>query len=156
MSEPHISSDTAVVKPNDVVTGNYARARPCLAVRSFGLTDPGKVRKTNEDQFLIALLLKSLQVQRTSLPQPSVQHSSDRSYLFVVADGMGGHAGGEQASALAIGSVEAFMLETFKWFFQFRGNEENNLLTEFQSALGQANARVLREATAHPELHGMG
>src|SRR5438874_2925828 len=156
MSEPHISSDTAVVKPNDVVTGNYARARPCLAVRSFGLTDPGKVRKTNEDQFLIALLLKSLQVQRTSLPQPAVQHSSDRSYLFVVADGMGGHAGGEQASALAIGSVESFILETFKWFAQCKGKEQDQVLADFQSALGHANACVLAEGAARPELRGMG
>jgi len=131
-------------------------ARPPLAVRSFGLSDRGRVRERNEDQFLIATLVKALEIQQTSLPLPKFQHSSDRSYLFVVADGMGGHAGGEKASALAIESVEAFMLETFKWFFQFRGNEENNLLTEFQSALGQANARVLREATAHPELHGMG
>jgi protein phosphatase len=130
--------------------------RPPLAVRSFGLSDRGRVRERNEDQFLIATLVKALEIQQTSLPLPKFQHSSDRSYLFVVADGMGGHAGGEKASALAIESVEAFMLETFKWFFQFQGNEENNLLTEFQSALGQANARVLREATAHPELRGMG
>jgi len=156
VNEPQISSDLAVVRPNNVDTGKHLHASPPLSVRSFGLTHPGKVRETNEDQFLIAVLLKALQVERTSLPQPQFQHSSDRSYLFVVADGMGGHAGGEKASALAVDSVETFILETFKWFFQFKGREEDKLLNEFQSALGQANARVLSEAAAHPELHGMG
>jgi len=130
--------------------------RVTLAVRSFGLTDPGKVRDANEDQFLIAVLRKALEVQRTSLPRPKVQHGSDQGYLFVVADGMGGQAGGEKASALAIDSVETFMLETFKWFFQFTGKEEDKVLAEFHNALGQANSRVLAEADQRPELRGMG
>jgi protein phosphatase len=120
------------------------------------LTDTGRVRPANEDQFLIAVLHKALQIERTSLPQAKLQHSSDRSYLFVVADGMGGHAGGEQASILAVDTVEAFILETFKWFAQCKGPEQDQVLTDFQKALGHANARILAEAERHPELHGMG
>jgi serine/threonine protein phosphatase PrpC len=156
MSKPQISSDVAVVKPSDVNTVTLPDPCPPLAVRSFGLTDRGKVRTTNEDQFLIAMLLKALQVEQTSLPQPKVQHSGDRSHLFVVADGMGGHAGGEKASALAIDSVESFILETFKWFTQCKGKEQDQVLADFQRALGHANARVLAEAAERPELHGMG
>ena len=132
MSEPQISSEMAVVNPHDLNAGKHPDAHLPLTVRSFGLTDRGKVRPTNEDQFLIAVLRKALEVQRTSLPRPKVHHGSERGYLFVVADGMGGHAGGEQASALAIDSVESFMLETFKWFFQFKGKEEDKVLAEFQ------------------------
>jgi protein phosphatase len=150
-----MSSDTVVVGPRDLDTIELAPQAP-LTVRSFGLTDPGKVRDANEDQFLIAVLRKALAVQQTSLPRPKVQHGSDQGYLFVVADGMGGHAGGEQASTLAIDSVEHFMLESFKWFFQFTGKEEDKVLSEFHNALGQANARVLAEANEHPELRGMG
>jgi len=71
---------------------------------------------------------------------------------------MGGHAGGEQASALALGSVESFILETFKWFAQCKGQgqEQDQVLSDFQSALGHANSRVLAEAAEHPEWHGMG
>jgi serine/threonine protein phosphatase PrpC len=156
MSEPQISSGMAVVTPHDVDTVSLEDAHRPLSVHSFGLTDIGKVRATNQDQFLIAVLLKALQVQQTSLPERKVQHSTDRSYLFVVADGMGGAAGGEQASALAIDSVEAFILETFKWFAQFKGAEQDQVLADFQSALGQANARVLAEAVEHPDLRGMG
>jgi protein phosphatase len=156
MNERQISSEMAVVAPPDLDRAKYADDRPPLSVRSFGLTDPGKVRDTNEDQFLIAVLLKALRVEQTSLPQPKLQHSSDRSHLFVVADGMGGHAGGEKASALAIDSVETFILETFKWFAQCKGTEQDDVLSDFQSALGQANARVLAEAAERPELRGMG
>jgi PPM family protein phosphatase len=156
MSEPQISSDVAIVKPHDLDTMKLPDGHPPLSVLSFGLTDAGKVRATNQDQFLIAVLLKALQVQQTSLPQPKVQHSSDQSHLFVVADGMGGHAGGEQASALALDSVETFILGTFKWFAQFKGAEQDQVLADFQSALGHANALVRAEAAERPELHGMG
>lgn len=156
MSKPQVSSDVGVVRPGEMDMVKLEGVPAPLAVRSFGLTDTGRVRTTNEDQFLIAVLLKALQVERTSLPQPRVQHSSDRSYLFVVADGMGGHAGGEKASALAIDSVETFILDTFKWFAQCKGQDQDKVLVDFQSALGQANARVLAEAAERPELRGMG
>src|SRR5262249_47957550 len=55
-----------------------------FAVRTYGLTDPGQVRPSNEDQFLVATLTKALQVQHTSLPQSRVQYGDERSYLFVV------------------------------------------------------------------------
>src|SRR5262245_9372708 len=118
MSEPEITSDVAVIKLDDVDTVTLQDSCSPLTVSSFGLTDPGKVRDSNQDQFLIAVLLKALQIERTSLPQPKVQHTSDRSHLFVVADGMGGHAAGEKAGALAIDSVETFVLNAFKWFAQ--------------------------------------
>jgi protein phosphatase len=156
MSEPQITSGMAVVNSHDLDTVTLPEVHPPLSVHSFGLTNVGKVRASNEDQFLIAVLLKALQVEQTSLPQRKVQRSSDRSYLFVVADGMGGHAGGEKASALAIDSVETFILGAFKWFAQFKGPEQDQVLTDFQSALGEANARVLAEAAERPELRGMG
>jgi protein phosphatase len=127
-----------------------------LAVQSFGMTDAGRVRDSNQDQFLIATLRKTLRVQQTSLSLGKVRHSTDESHLFVVADGMGGHAGGEQASALAVDAVEAFVVETFKWFSKCRGREQDQILTDFQAAVGQANARVLAEGHEHPDLRGMG
>jgi len=155
MSELMVQSHVAVVDRSNVSTVKVVTGQP-LRVRSFGLTDPGKVRSTNQDQFLVAALHKSLHVERTSLPQPRVQHSHDQCHLFIVADGMGGHAAGEQASALAMGSVESFVLEAFKWFAECRAREHDKVFADFQSALGMANARVLSEAGAHPEWHGMG
>lgn len=157
MSDLEISSGSAVSDlDTDADMPALLEGHAPLAVRSFGLTDTGRVRAVNQDQFLVAVLLKALQVEQTSLPQRRIQHSPDRSYLFVVADGMGGHAGGEQASAMAIDSVETFILGTFKWFAQFKEPEQDRVLTDFQNALAEANARVLAEARDWPELRGMG
>jgi len=46
-------------QPRNVPTITQPDARPLLRVRSAGLTDPGKVREGNEDQFFIAQLLKA-------------------------------------------------------------------------------------------------
>jgi serine/threonine protein phosphatase PrpC len=148
--------EVAAPPPRLADTAPLPAAAPALAVRSFGLTDRGKVRPTNQDQFLIARLIKALQVQGTSLPQPKVQQSSDQSHLLVVADGIGGGTGGEQASALAIGSVESFVVETFKWFGEGKGRDHEGVLSAFQSALAHANERVLAAAGRRPDLHDMG
>ncbi|MFL5338660.1 MAG: Stp1/IreP family PP2C-type Ser/Thr phosphatase [Gemmataceae bacterium] len=148
MSEPPTLTDTTP-------PGEPSPSRP-LAARSFGLTDPGRVRPSNEDQFLVAELAKAMRVQYASLPQPKTQYADERGYLFIVADGMGGHQAGEQASALAVQTVEAFTLNTLKWFFRLKGAEEQDILKEFHAALQQADATVCREAAQHPELAGMG
>jgi PPM family protein phosphatase len=127
-----------------------------LSVKAFGITDKGKVRTTNEDQFLIAELTKAMRVWQTSLPEPRLQVGEERAHLFLVADGMGGHQAGERASALAVVAIEHFTLNTFKWFFGSNGGEAQKALAQLQAALSQADARIVAEAADHPELSGMG
>jgi PPM family protein phosphatase len=129
---------------------------PTLTVKAFGITDRGKVRPTNEDQFLIAELTKAMRVWQTSLPEPKLQVSEEHAHLFLVADGMGGHRAGERASALAVVAIEQFTLNTFKWFFGSNNTEAQKVLAQFQSAFSQADASILKEAAEHPELSGMG
>jgi protein phosphatase len=45
---------------------------------------------------------------------------------------MGGQAGGETASALAVDSVESFVLESLKWFAHCTGDEHDTVLADFQ------------------------
>ena len=59
-------------------------------IESAGLTDVGKKRKNNEDSLFL----------------------SDTQKLYVVADGMGGHRGGELASRIVIGCCPASTLRT--------------------------------------------
>jgi protein phosphatase len=126
-----------------------------LVVRSYGCTDRGRVRPRNEDQFLIAELSKTLRVLGTSLGDSTESYTNPVGHLFVVADGVGGSVGGERASALAVSSIEMFMVDTLQWCFQLHGGDDR-LLSEFQRALCLADARVLREARRRPDLHGMG
>jgi PPM family protein phosphatase len=130
-------------------------SRP-LTVKAFGVTDKGKVRTTNEDQFLIAELTKAMRIWQTSLPEPKLQVGEERARLFLVADGMGGHLAGERASALAVAAIEQFMLDSFRWFFGSSSPDEQRVLAQFQSAIRHADARILEETAAHPELSGMG
>jgi protein phosphatase len=125
-------------------------------VKSFGITDRGRVRRTNEDQFLIAELSKTMRVWQTSLPEPKAQSGEERGHLFLVADGMGGHQAGERASALAVMAIEQFTLNTFKWFFNTNGPDAQRVLSQFQTALEQADAQIVEEASENPELRGMG
>jgi protein phosphatase len=127
-----------------------------LAVTAFGITDTGKVRKSNEDQFLISELSKRMRVWQTSLPEPQLQVGEDRAHLFLVADGMGGHRAGERASAIAVAAIEQFTLNTFRWFFAADSPGAQKVLAQFQSALSQADAQILEEASENPELKGMG
>jgi PPM family protein phosphatase len=127
-----------------------------LVIHSAGQTSAGRVRPSNEDQFLIAEMTKSLHVRGSSLAEPPTRWGDETAHLWVVADGMGGHQAGEQASAVAVRAIERFVLHTFKWFFHLQGAEEQNVLREFQAALRQADARVYEEALRHPEFRGMG
>lgn len=128
-----------------------------LTVKAFGITDQGKVRSTNEDQFLTAELTKSMRLWQTSLPaQPRVQVGEEQAHLFLVADGMGGHRAGERASAMAVSAIEYFTLNSFKWFFGTDSIEAKKVLAQFQTALTQADAAIVEEAAEKPELRGMG
>lgn len=132
------------------------RPETLIVAKAFGVTDKGKVRAANEDQFLIAELSKAMQIWQTSLAEPKLQLGEQRAHLFLVADGMGGHNAGERASALAVVAVEHFTLNSFKWFFDADSNGAQRVLSEFQSALRQADASMLEESTQHAELRGMG
>jgi protein phosphatase len=127
-----------------------------FTVRAFGLTDPGRVRPSNEDHFVLVEMARTMFVHQTSVPQAKSQYSSHRGHLFVVADGMGGHQAGEVASALGVVTVEGFLLNTLKRFFHMEVPEEQHVMREFQGALLQADARIFEEAARHPEMIGMG
>jgi len=140
----------------DEITARMTIARRALGVSSFGITDKGRVRASNEDQFLVAELTKAMRIWYTSLPEPKMRFGEERGHLFLVADGMGGHQAGEQASALAVAAIEQFTLNSLKWFFDSNRQEARQVLVQFQNALRHADERILEESAGHDELSGMG
>jgi serine/threonine protein phosphatase PrpC len=127
-----------------------------LDIDAAGRTDKGRVRTNNEDQFLIAELSKLLTVERSSMNEPNEQLAPGRGHLFLVADGIGGHAGGEVASRIAARTVEECLLNSLKWFLGSRGDEGQEVVEHLQGAVHQADARVFSAARRQPELAGMG
>lgn len=71
--------------------------------------------------------------------------------LFIVADGMGGHAGGEVASAVAVEAIDTYVQS------HLTGPEPaDHIATLLQTAIHQADAAIQTYARRHPKLEGMG
>src|SRR5437867_8375594 len=94
-----------------------------FTVRSYGLTDAGRERPSNEDHFVVVELARTMNIHQSSVPHSQASYRSHRGHLFLVADGMGGHRAGEVASALTVVTIEAFLLNTLRRFFNLRGTE---------------------------------
>ena len=78
-----------------------------------GLTHRGKVRKDNQDHFLVSSLHKRMEVHMTSLPDTGrLYGEADRlAFLAMVADGVGGGPGGEAASRRTLEAVSQYAAE---------------------------------------------
>jgi serine/threonine protein phosphatase PrpC len=123
-----------------------------------GLTDIGKVRKANEDQYLISDLNKSMQVHQTSLDLHAQTRlfGSSQGKLLLVADGMGGHAAGKRASTLAIDGIVGYVLNTMPWFFRLQGGRDEDFQDELKAALEHCQAMMRAEGERIPDRQGMG
>jgi protein phosphatase len=122
-----------------------------------GLSDVGRKRRVNEDQFLVADLSKSMLIHQTSLSHEdhSRLFSGSQGKLFLVADGMGGESAGEVASALAVETVTRYLLNTMPWFFRLEQGQENDLNDELRRTL-EACQRSVESAASAPGRGRMG
>ena len=124
-----------------------------LALSAHGMTDIGRSRPTNEDQFVIADVRRVLHVQQSSIPQPESLLGAALGHLIVVADGMGGHRGGDVASTMAVMGIENLLLNTIAWLCQPHGE---GVMHELNQALRTTDRWVEQAAGRRPEYKGMG
>lgn len=120
-------------------------------------TDAGLVREHNEDHFIAARLGRSMSVLATNLPAGQVPARVDEAaYALAVADGMGGAAAGEVASALALTLGTELTVDEARWPVRLDEAEVERLrerVTEYFHAIDRA---VTERARARPDLRGMG
>ncbi len=113
-----------------------------------GRTHVGAVREQNEDSFLIADLGRWLDVLETSIPLRDAQRRipGPKGTLLMVADGMGGHGGGEIASSVAVDMIAQFALYAMPWARHPEQLEEKELLEQMGDAMSKCQARLERVA----------
>jgi PPM family protein phosphatase len=121
-----------------------------VRVSVFGKTDLGRTRDHNEDTFLVA----DLTTGTASLQADVRNHEiGARGSLFMVADGMGGAAAGELASAMATDLIYRHMLTAW-------GSDSPGTAAQFafrmKEAVELANTKIHSYAREHPEVRGMG
>lgn len=123
-----------------------------------GLSDVGRVREVNEDQFVVAHLSKTLLVQETTLRllDQTRLFGGSQGHLLMVADGMGGMAAGKDASAIAVDTVTNYVLNTMPWFFRLDDTHEDDLREELKSAVERAQTTVHRLSEGSSRRKGMG
>ncbi len=128
-----------------------------MKVDCFGLTDCGKVRKVNQDQFLIATMHKMLEIQQTSLPNHTRERltSGAVARLLLVADGVGGGAAGEEASGLALEAVAFYVTTSLQCFYKLEQDLEADLLNALEVSVHNSHRMVQSAAASSPEYTGM-
>ncbi len=87
-----------------------------VSAEVFGVTDRGRVREDNQDQFLVADLGRSMHVSSSAPAFRDVRMiGAPQGWLLIVADGMGGYRGGEVASAITVEGMARYALEAMPW-----------------------------------------
>ena len=124
----------------------------------YGLTHPGKVRTTNQDHFLICSLASrcwcTSPVSRGLEPMPVL--AERLAFLAVVADGVGGSAGGETASRLAVEAVTRYVAESMQCYYCLAGESDDAFLASLQDAAVQCHDDLLDSADDAARARGHG
>jgi PPM family protein phosphatase len=121
-----------------------------VQVSVFGKTDLGRTREHNEDTFLVA----DLTTGNASLhPEVRRHQVGPRGSLFMVADGMGGAAAGELASAMAADLIYHHLATA--WVTDDDASADR-FAFRMKEAVELANEKIYGYAREHPEVRGMG
>ncbi len=129
--------------------GTETNSNP-IQVGVFGMSDVGRVRKNNEDNFVVC----NLTTGDVSLTPALCNHQlGPRGTLFLVADGMGGEASGEIASQICVTTVPKRLYDNLKSLPNVR---ETNFVLLLREAVEYANQIIFQKAQTDPNFRGMG
>jgi PPM family protein phosphatase len=146
-------------------THNQFGARPglnqvwtSLEVDLGAVSHQGHVRENNEDSFLVMKFGRSLESVLTNLDEELLEPNYlMNGYGLLVADGMGGMAGGDLASRMALSKLVELILDTSDWTLALQRHEHvTTVLQRMTERFLQIDDVLRKEADGDDRLQGMG
>lgn len=105
-----------------------------IELTSRGATDVGQVRSANQDSFYV----------------------DEKTQVFLVADGMGGHAGGEIASGLCVEIIPKYIADNEDTIKSCKSHPDQRIANTLASSINFASTKIYEKALENPKLKGMG
>jgi len=123
----------------------------------FGLTHPGKVRRDNQDHFMVSTVHRQVVVHGTSLAGTDTLplRSSRLATILLVADGVAGSQGGGDASELALSAITRYVATSMECFHTSRRHADTEFDVALQRAALDAHDAVRAEAATRPGVKRM-
>ncbi len=139
-----------ILTPTSIQAG---RPRPDQ-IDVFGVTDVGRVRSENQDQFLIASLHKTMMVHHSSIPAELLGRltSDSRGFVFLVADGVGGGPAGKLASGTALQAIIDYVIHAMDLYLQLDDKAEAHFLDQLRLSVERSHEKVQAEAGVNETL----
>ncbi len=139
-----------MVQIHESPSGGIPRKPRDSEIDVFGVTNVGKVRKQNQDHFLIASLHKHLAIHHTSMPLESLRTGdTDRlAFLMMVADGVGGSVGGEEASRFALDAITAYIMRSMHCYYTADPQNDSEFVEVLQEGAMRVHAKLTERGTA--------
>lgn len=122
----------------------------------YGLTHPGKVRRENQDHFLLCTVHPHAVIHATSLPDPEKLSARGQrlATVMLVADGVGGSAAGGEASQLAVETIMGYVTSTLRSYPAMGSPHDEEFLTALRAAALEADATVRSAAAERAKATG--
>jgi protein phosphatase len=151
---PGPTTDPAVPASSDARP--QAGASALVDVDVAALSDPGRVRRENEDHYFVGRFERGMRTIATNVPDGEMPRSYEETvYAMLVADGVGGSAAGEVASRTAVQALVDLILETPDWIMLLDDRLAEEVLKRMERRFQKVRETLVERANADPALKGM-
>jgi len=127
-------------------------------VNAYGQSEIGHDRSSNEDQFLIAVLNRQLEVFQTSLgggDGHDLDEPAEHGWVFLVAAGGGGQVSAEDAGALTARASLSYLRSTMPWFATLGPDQLERAETILKSVVRRTHSAVLAAGAVRAPANGI-
>ncbi len=142
---------------HETPTGSIPRKPTDAEIDVYGLSDVGRVRKENQDHFLVASLEKHLAMRMGNIPDPTLRtpDMNRLAFLMMVADGVGGGQGGAEASRFTLDAITAYVTRGMHAYYTADAGDDEAFAIALQAAALRAHTKLVERASTEPALAGM-